>query len=57
MSNDLARFLEDFERLEKQMPANDPNKLKRFVGAIGNYLAESTFAAVLHLGVCRGMDA
>jgi hypothetical protein len=36
MNDDCARFLEEFERLEKQMPANDPDKLKRFVGAIDN---------------------
>jgi hypothetical protein len=39
MNDDCARFLEEFERLEKQMPANDPDQLKRFVGAIDNLFA------------------
>jgi hypothetical protein len=49
MNNDLARFLEDFKRLEQQMPANDPNKLKRFVGAIGNLFGRKNFSPPFHI--------
>jgi hypothetical protein len=63
MNNDLARFLEDFERREKKMPANDPGKLKRFVGAIGNLFVRKGLSPPFHIseyaagwmrdGICR----
>jgi hypothetical protein len=49
MNNDLARFLEDFKHLEKQMPANDPNKLKRFVGAIDNLFGRKNLSPPFHI--------
>ncbi len=49
MNNDLARFLEDFERLENQMPANHPDKLKRFVGAIDNLFVRKNLSPPFHI--------